>query len=202
MKTKPVIKDVGLWTLEYYVQRMTVAQWRGLILADNDTVLRHGRVPTIGSQKPGSWCRCSQQVTPDKGEALMYEVKVIRDGEVYKFKFADLESALAFIQGYNDTATLGENASYWEFNLARVPEKEPVKTEEYDELLRNAAVRWLTGVYLVTFNDEADVVDDETTLPHLVEALQGDAPKVFQAIMDEGAYKLVNESEYFERFVR
>lgn len=74
--------------------------------------------------------------------------------------------------------------------------------EEYDELMRNAAVRWLTGVYMVTFNDEANVIDDATTLPHLVEALQGDAPTVFQAIMDAGAYKLIDESEYFERYVR
>ncbi len=74
--------------------------------------------------------------------------------------------------------------------------------EEYEALERSAAVRWLTGIYMETFNDEADVIDDEITLPHLVEALQAEQPKVFQAIMAAGAYALVDESEYFERIVQ
>ena len=64
--------------------------------------------------------------------------------------------------------------------------------EAYEELERNAAVTWLSRYAGVHSN----------TMALLVELLQHEEPEVFKAIMDAGAYKLVDESEYFDKFVR
>jgi len=69
--------------------------------------------------------------------------------------------------------------------------------EAYDELERNAARRWLTGLCIETEN----TAPDEDTIVGLVNTLQGEQPAVFRAIMDAGADKEVDEMEYFEKFI-
>ena len=57
--------------------------------------------------------------------------------------------------------------------------------EVYEELDRIAAVRWLS-IY---------GGGNEGVFELLVEEIQFEFPKVMQAIMDAGAYKLVDETE-------
>ena len=64
--------------------------------------------------------------------------------------------------------------------------------EELEGLERDAAVRWVSGV-MAEVDDETKV-DDEVTLPALMDALQAEHPKAFRAIMDAGAYRLVDFS--------
>ncbi len=65
--------------------------------------------------------------------------------------------------------------------------------EKYEEVERNAATRWLAGVY-------SDVWNDEVTVPNLVEALQAERPVVFRAIMDAVPAEMVADAtnEHFE----
>lgn len=73
--------------------------------------------------------------------------------------------------------------------------------EAYEELERNAAVRWLTGQWQQMYNEVPRSVEEEF-LPDLVELLQFEQSKIFAAMMDAGAASLVDFSEYAEKFVR
>ncbi len=64
--------------------------------------------------------------------------------------------------------------------------------EKYEEVERNAATRWLAGVYSDVWNDEA--FDDEVTVPNLLEALQAERPAVFRAIMDAVPVQMVEDA--------
>ncbi len=69
--------------------------------------------------------------------------------------------------------------------------------EAWEKLERDAAGRWLTNLYVEVNNQSPD----EDTIAGIADALQGEQPDVFCAIMDAGAEKEVDESERFESFV-
>jgi hypothetical protein len=71
--------------------------------------------------------------------------------------------------------------------------------EAYDEILRNAAVRWLANQWLQVHGEPSSgVVED--FLPKLVDMLQGEQRELFDAMLTAGAEREVDESEYFDRF--
>ncbi len=73
--------------------------------------------------------------------------------------------------------------------------------EAYQALERSAVVRWLEKQWQVMYFDlRVDRAVEEEFLPDLVELLQAEQPKVFQAMLDAGADQLIDFSEH-EAFV-
>ncbi len=72
--------------------------------------------------------------------------------------------------------------------------------EKYDEVERNAVVRWLVGVIAGMDPIGYIEVDDVHTLPVMVEALQVGQPEVFRAIINKVPLLMIHdaEMEHFE----